>query len=233
MLERGLPSQRYRQALRGRLPHGRQGHPVVPVALLRNQQVSGSSPLAGSNKLNNLHGSSAIGDCGRVGTMWANGPLAPARASTARQHRAGPRPTPPLSRLGQRCCHAGAAFGYRLVDSADPSLVSVRLHVAAGCVRERQPALQDRRRSDPDDQAGRQHAVHDLSGGSGQDHDESGAECGACPPTPECRYPPRPVGQRTPVRVASHRPPLQRITGGRGQRFAMGDEAKDGSTRAS
>ena len=37
--------------------------------LIRNQQVSGSSPLAGSNRLNNLQGSSATGDCVRVGTM--------------------------------------------------------------------------------------------------------------------------------------------------------------------
>ena len=36
---------------------------------IRNQQVSGSSPLAGSNRINDLQGSSAIGDCGRVGTM--------------------------------------------------------------------------------------------------------------------------------------------------------------------
>ena len=35
--------------------------------------------------------------------MWANAPLRPARASTARQHRERPRPTPPLSRLGGRC----------------------------------------------------------------------------------------------------------------------------------
>ena len=37
--------------------------------VIRNQQVSGSSPLAGSNRLNNLQGFSEIGNYGRVGTM--------------------------------------------------------------------------------------------------------------------------------------------------------------------
>ncbi|MCY4636660.1 MAG: hypothetical protein OXG04_19535 [Acidobacteria bacterium] len=37
--------------------------------LLRNQQVSGSSPLSGSNRINNLQGFSEIGKCGCVGTM--------------------------------------------------------------------------------------------------------------------------------------------------------------------
>ena len=37
--------------------------------VIRNQQVSGSSPLAGSNRINNLQGFSGIGDCGCVGTM--------------------------------------------------------------------------------------------------------------------------------------------------------------------
>ena len=37
--------------------------------VIRNQQVSGSSPLAGSNILNNLQGFSEIGNCGCVGTM--------------------------------------------------------------------------------------------------------------------------------------------------------------------
>ena len=37
--------------------------------VIRNQQVSGSSPLAGSNRINDLQGFSAIGGCGCVGTM--------------------------------------------------------------------------------------------------------------------------------------------------------------------
>ena len=53
--------------------------------LLRNQQVSGSSPLAGSNRLNNLQGFSGIGNCGCVGTMWANRPL---KASSSPQEPA-------------------------------------------------------------------------------------------------------------------------------------------------
>ena len=69
--------------------------PDVRVALFRNQQVSGSSPLAGSNRLNDLQGSSAIGDCGYVGTMWAI------------YHPERPRPTPPLRRLGGRCLSSG------------------------------------------------------------------------------------------------------------------------------
>ncbi len=71
--------------------------------VIRNQQVSGSSPLSGSNRINNLQGFRGISTCDCVGTMWANRPLKPARASTARQHRERPRPTPPLSRLGGRC----------------------------------------------------------------------------------------------------------------------------------
>ena len=39
------------------------------IPLFRNQQVSGSSPLVGSNRLNNLQGFSEIGNCGCVGTM--------------------------------------------------------------------------------------------------------------------------------------------------------------------
>ncbi len=65
---------------------------------VRNQQVSGSSPLAGSNRINNLQEFRGVSTCGCVGTMWANRPLKPARASTARQHRERPRPTPPLRR---------------------------------------------------------------------------------------------------------------------------------------
>ena len=67
--------------------------------VIRNQQVSGSSPLAGSNRINNLQRFCGIGNCGYIGTMWANRPLKPARASTARQHRERPGPTPPSSRL--------------------------------------------------------------------------------------------------------------------------------------
>ena len=37
--------------------------------VIRNQQVSGSSPLAGSNRINTLQGFSEIGNCGCVGTM--------------------------------------------------------------------------------------------------------------------------------------------------------------------
>ena len=51
---------------------------------IRNQQVSGSSPLAGSNRINGLQGSSAIGDCGHVGTMWAICPILNGRD---RRHR--------------------------------------------------------------------------------------------------------------------------------------------------
>ena len=36
---------------------------------IRNQQVSGSSPLAGSNRSNILQRFSGIGNCGCVGTM--------------------------------------------------------------------------------------------------------------------------------------------------------------------
>ena len=71
--------------------------------LIRNQQVSGSSPLAGSNRINNLQGFGWTGNFGCVGTMWANAPHITARAGVARQHRERPRATPPLSRLGGRC----------------------------------------------------------------------------------------------------------------------------------
>ena len=54
-------------------PHGTQQRDKPrqrrPMLEFRNQQVSGSSPLAGSNRINNLQGFSEIGNCGCVGTM--------------------------------------------------------------------------------------------------------------------------------------------------------------------
>ena len=97
--------------------------------VIRNQQVSGSSPLAGSNRINNLQGFSGTGDCGRVGTMWANGPLRPARASTARQHRERPRPAPPLS-LGGRCLPFDRVWPSPISSSAALQLYAVRRRTA-------------------------------------------------------------------------------------------------------
>ena len=69
----------------------------------RNQQVSGSSPLAGSNTINNLQGfgeeeiAAVSALCGQIPST---GPQEPAPRGN---HRDRPRATPPLSRLGGRC----------------------------------------------------------------------------------------------------------------------------------
>ncbi len=101
----------------------------VPQLVL-SQQVSGSSPLAGSNRINNLQGFRGISTCGCVGTMWANRPLKPARASTARQHRERPRPTPPLSRLGGRCLPFDRVWPTPISSSATLQTYAVRRHTA-------------------------------------------------------------------------------------------------------
>ena len=64
--------------------------------------------------------------------MWANRPLKPARASTARQRRERPRPTPPLSRLGWRCLRSTGS-GRRLArhdPTHGPSLHQIVAYLA-------------------------------------------------------------------------------------------------------
>ena len=70
---------------------------------IRNQQVSGSSPLAGSNRINNLKGLARSAIAAVSALCRHPPPHRPARTSVARQHRERPRPTPPLSRRGRRC----------------------------------------------------------------------------------------------------------------------------------
>ena len=61
--------------------------------------------------------------------MWANAPLRPARASTARQHRERPRPTPLLS-LGGRCLPFDRVWPSPISSSAAFQTYAVRRHTA-------------------------------------------------------------------------------------------------------
>ena len=62
--------------------------------------------------------------------MQANAPLRPARASTARQHRERPRPTPPLSRLGGRSLPFDRVWPSPISSSATLQTYAVRRHTA-------------------------------------------------------------------------------------------------------
>ena len=62
--------------------------------------------------------------------MWANRPLKPARASTARQRRERPRPTPPLSRPGGRCLLFDRVWPSPVFSSAALQTYAVRRHTA-------------------------------------------------------------------------------------------------------